>query len=646
MQKIRINIPEGIFYLSDYPQLLDNLPYNGSRYILNKVMTGCGATTMFLNDPRPTVLCSPRKELIRCKADSNEFRGKVHLFGLGEGSVIDKINAMKQYLDYCSAPFHDPLVPKILVTYDSMKHVLQGLKEIEQYRNTSVIQNFNFVIDEFQTIFTDASFRGSVEAEFMENIQGINNLVFLSATPYIEKYLDMLEEFKDIPYFELAWPDSSIRATQINKQQYHKGSPKQTIKRIIERYKSEGCFESTLDANGVECFATESVFFVNSVKFIISTIRDMIMNDQRLMAKGVNVICADTPENKKALDKIGLTIGHAPKRGEQHPAFTFVTKASFEGTDFYSTNACTYIFSDIKRSNMAIDISLDLPQIMGRQRLDENPFKYKATLFYSTIPEFTTQEEQEFFNNINDKSTKTDEVIQYFNSCQNKTVLLNMANKYRACEKTQKYEQDYISVVDNTLEGKPLFVFNKYVRINELRAWEVQKEQYTSDVYVMNSINNSILTNEAYETIKKEFLPDFDGSFEDKMKKYAEYADSHPLILQELRTMDMIPIKIRKYYDLIGSERLRALSWKEANVKRRLDNIPAEDLLTAEIRQTFVADWYSLKEIKTILQGIYDRQDIQRNAKATDLATYFTCTPQKRTNRDGTRDNGYALSPK
>ena len=31
------------------------------------------------------------------------------------------------------------------------------------------------------------------------------NLCFVSATPMIDEYLDMLDEFKDLPYYELDW---------------------------------------------------------------------------------------------------------------------------------------------------------------------------------------------------------------------------------------------------------------------------------------------------------------------------------------------------------------------------------------------------------------------------------------------------------
>ena len=125
MNKRTIKIPEGIYYLTSYPDLSYQL--TDKYYILNKVMTGCGATTFFLSDNIPTVLCVPRRELAFCKANSNLFKDKVHLFSSQSyltskdtGTVLDKINEMKDYLWQCRCR----MTPKIIVTYDSTKHVI------------------------------------------------------------------------------------------------------------------------------------------------------------------------------------------------------------------------------------------------------------------------------------------------------------------------------------------------------------------------------------------------------------------------------------------------------------------------------------------------------------------------------------------
>ena len=42
----------------------------------------------------------------------------------------------------------------------------------------------------------------------------------------------------------------------------------------------------------------------------------------------------------------------------------------------------TVVLSDANIETLAVDISLDLPQILGRQRLVENPWKDEATVYF------------------------------------------------------------------------------------------------------------------------------------------------------------------------------------------------------------------------------------------------------------------------
>ena len=63
MKKEFIYLPEGLHFLEDYKELEPQI-LSFHTCVFNKVVTGCGATTMFLDDPLPTILCSPRKALM------------------------------------------------------------------------------------------------------------------------------------------------------------------------------------------------------------------------------------------------------------------------------------------------------------------------------------------------------------------------------------------------------------------------------------------------------------------------------------------------------------------------------------------------------------------------------------------------------
>ena len=96
----------------------------------------------------------------------------------------------------------------------------------------------------------------------------------------------------------------------------------------------------------------------------------------------VNIICSKSKESE--LQKAGYSLGFSPKYGDDHKTYTFITKCAFEGVDFYSTNAMTYIFSNPNLGCEAADIQTDIPQIMGRQRRKDNKFRFDAILYFQS----------------------------------------------------------------------------------------------------------------------------------------------------------------------------------------------------------------------------------------------------------------------
>ena len=70
-----INVPVQYRYLSQWPDLLNILPQQG-KIILNKVNTGCGGTTLFLQSGLPTILVSPRSNVLYSKAVQRTHRRK------------------------------------------------------------------------------------------------------------------------------------------------------------------------------------------------------------------------------------------------------------------------------------------------------------------------------------------------------------------------------------------------------------------------------------------------------------------------------------------------------------------------------------------------------------------------------------------
>ena len=239
MQKQTIVIP-GASHLDTFRGLVES-QFPAGSFVLDKKLTGCGATTMFLRDGWYTILLSPRVLLVDCKANDPEFKGLVHEFRKADDRSTKSYVLQDQMMDYIHRtelgnPFNH-YVPKILVTYDSFKYVVERLKK------EGILDRFRIVVDEFQTLMTDAAYRAPVEMEVMENLKHSNNVIFLSATPCLEYYLDQLTAFQNLPLVELKWPKEAYHTANIQTLPYYRQSIGKTASRIIQRYFDEGCCE-------------------------------------------------------------------------------------------------------------------------------------------------------------------------------------------------------------------------------------------------------------------------------------------------------------------------------------------------------------------------------------------------------------------
>jgi hypothetical protein len=287
---------------------------------------------------------------------------------------------------------------------------------------------------------------------------------------------------------------------------------------------------------------------------------------------------------------------------------------------------------------MAIDISLDLPQIMGRQRLDANPFKYSATLYYDTIPEFSEQKKTEFMENVQKKKASTNADIQNFAHSADP---VKDARRIRNSQQFDKYKYDYTSVIDDKATNQLQVVMNWYVMANEIRAWEVQSSQYVNGTYVMGTANDAFANSApSSHNLVLTFLNGFVGTFSDQMEMFSLFLDAHPECAPELMACVRIPSDIKDYYAALGTDRMRSQGWKESAIKAAM-NTNFVDMET-EIFNTFEpGTWYSLKDIKAKLQDIYNRHQHTKVAKAVDLKSYRNCVEKKMTVVSGTREKGY-----
>ena len=665
MNKQVINVPQGIRYISEW----NGFRLNDFPHILDKKIPGCGFTEWAITNNEDLVLCSPRKILLQNKYD--QHKGEVFLVVNEYEKVIDSgrdlaskkpsmpkdqvfdEEAKKEYfkklthdlLTYIKDRHYWKKPVKILVTYDSFKLIYDIL-----HFDLSM-QNYRVVVDEFQSIFTDSRFKPDTELIFMSYLKKLKRVCFVSVTPMMESYLDKLEDFKWLQYFELDWealqPGRTIKP-KLKILQSKSVFP--SAKKIIDPYKT-GQFEKSWKKVGdsiVEVESREAVIYVNSVNNILS-----IIKQADLKYDEVNILCANTEENRKKIRrKLGkeFSIGKVPLRNEPRKMFTFCTRTVYLGADFYSDNARSFIISDANIETLAVDISLDLPQILGRQRLEENPWKNEATFYYKPLAGNKKLTKDDFDKRIAWKLKLTNDVlISYQNTpVENRDGLVGKCN---SSVKLENYKDDYVAVDKiynpNTMEYNLVPVQNNLVLIAEERAYDIQQVDYADRFTVFNSINSIVAGDQLNKEIEN-FMQTYESlpRLYDKLKYLCEYnpisTDFRRIIMNHISEKHF-----KEYYEILGPERCKALGYNITKLNKDLgvisfDQITLTDLISKEFS---IGDRLTRTTIKERLSIIYSSCGYEKAPKATDLEKWFEINEILMT-ENGKRIKGFKIIKK
>lgn len=667
MEKQKLEVPSGIRYMSEW----EDYRIHSFPHILNKQIPGCGYTEYCIRNSDDTILCSPRKILLQNKYEQhpdttflvvNTYESEVgtdkdltkyprvrRTFGYRKPNLEKIKKEAKQREDffkeltykislYIKACRLNNKPVKILVTYDSFRIV----KDIIRHQDR--LENFQIVVDEFQSIFTDSKFKSDTEMQFVDNLQEIQRVCYVSATPMIEKYLDMLEEFKNLPYYELDWEakdpcrvSKPKIITRNLKSVYMEAGP--IIKDYLDgkfeyRYVRDPESDNEKDVKKIE--SREAVFYVNSVNNITSIIKRAGLTPEQ-----VNILVANTPENVTRIKKnLGAKykIGTVPLRDEPRKMFTFCTRTVYLGADFYSDNARSFIISDANIDTLAVDITLDLPQILGRQRLRENPWKDEAILFFKSIATGNKQAKEIFDEKLAKKGKTSENLLSVFQKGNNEEKG-DLSVAYQKLAKTFNYKDDFVAVNEKKIGDTKILtpVFNNLVKVSEMRAYEIQQVDYSDRFTVFNELGKvgGVDDIEELEKFFKEYKKQ--GHRQYKLKYLCEYCEKvgNLSILQHIEEK-----RFCEYINLLGLDVCRSLWYKISDLDKKL-SILSFDItkIREELSNEFeVGKSYTKADIKEKLSNIYKKLGYKASPKATDLGEYFEmkeCLVNNGTKRSG-----------
>lgn len=596
-----IKVPENVEFLTDWNGF--ELP----KGILNKGVTGCGATSVAIEDEHKTIICSPRINLIKNKV--GQHKG---LFGVFGDVKNDEIMA---YLEKAETP-------KIMVTYDSMPRLAKLIDDKSDWR---------VVVDEYHYLLIDSGFRSDKAIALLDVVNEFDYVTYLSATPIADKYIQGMEHFKDVPYTELIWGD---RVERIYVEREVSAKPIDNAIKIVRNYQN-GNFPKEGDAVSKEC-----VIFLNSVTNIAN-----IIHQTKIPPEDVNIIVADTEENRKLVRQIGkgYDIGIIPLEGEPHKMFTFCTSTAFAGCDFYSPCASTFVISDNKKVHTSIDIATELAQIAGRQRLACNPFRKTMVFIYNV--DIGESNADIYKNAIEQKLEKSIKMAEWKNGAPD-YFKKDVIKETSEMQNIKKYSESYVRYD----EKSDSFTVNRWAYLNELFAYDVQHENYQDSIIIKKQLEESGfgIKGEEKRSDYKEQLKCIlvKEGFADRMKRYCELRqlkETNPYYLAD-EIMERQYEDLKLYYDRLGYDRIKALGYKEKDMKNELERSYRENDIKRKFREVFVVgERMSTEEIKRTMTEIYANYGIRKNGVAKQLENEYGIRMKyvKISTPDGIRKGGY-----
>ena len=629
-----IRIDSGVEYLSAWRDQngqckFDQYLSNG-RMLVNKVATGCGFTTYCLCNNENTILVAPRTAMLRNKMEQfNEKMCVIYYFNrekTANKTIDDLRNEFLVYCQICAAE-HRPL--KLLVTYDSFIN-LANMLEVDFGIN--IHNDYRIYIDESHSLIKDIPLKefnnNLVLTNFLKRLFQYERLVFISATPII-KYIGNIDQFRayDVDYWELEWSNLTPVSIRPNSCKNSLDAFDQIFKRYTQNSDPYGrhFFDAKYYMDGHVDYSYEAVIFVNSVLDIRKIITKYVNKLGLIDISDITVFCANTSDNQRDLHKVHgqLNISTSiPKPGQRHTTWTFATRTVFEGADFYSQSASSYVVANYNVKCLSLDIASDIPQIIGRQRLKENKFRDRLNVFYT-----------------NSIKTISDD---YFRELQQKK--MDESNKRISIWKTAP--QDCKDAVLEDLNEKIylhpdefyLKTVDGFPQINNLI---VISEQYSRDI-LKNQAGLFVMSHTAgqnhYSRPVQQLLDDITAissakSMHDKLKLVYDRLCSCPECEDEIFAMlnNECHSDVAYYFNKLPLERIQANgfdTWKmDGEISFRNGAADIKIILQNKFESGQV---YSKKEIKAVLQDVYDSTGMRKTAKATDLQKYVKCRECKK----------------
>jgi len=568
-------------YLGDF---MKDLPEN---VMLNKVITGCGGTTVALKSKHPYVIAVPFNTL---RENKERWAKEYDIELLGVWGSVDE------------SDFANFKGNKFIVVYDSLGKLTKWLSDR--------VKNHRILIDESHLLLNQASFRTEAIPIVLENYKKYKSFTFMTASPPKQEY--QLPELRDIERADIIWSDNVLEDLKIERYKIKRGQLNTTIAGLCYSHLKEE-----------DKFRGNAHVFFNSVKGIIDVIKKLRVNDVG-SPNDVSIVCANNTENK---EKIFAELNHSwhiTNAGQNVKKINLYTSTAFEGSDVYDENGITYIAVNGEQNHTKVNIRGTLPQIAGRIR---NQIDRKIRLIYTESTNYRFDTEEEFSKVVKMELSEAEKRVIAINS--------ELIPRYKSL-KIEDAKTDNYLLVREYEDGKLIVKPNESAWYSQMANWETLNTtfkvgKYNDKPVVHNYVKHSY-TNKEIDN-KHSFLFEIVSGDKYSFKElYLQY-----LKAMEEKDIDLcIRIEgkdrtIKKAYDKLTPKKVKALRYRRQDI---IDEMAVMDKTKTSAQKIVrrldfkVGGVYAKDLIKQNIQTAYNVFRIDKLAKATDIKEWYLVKEQ------------------
>ena len=550
-------------------------------YWIDKSIGNCGLSYLALKDNNNAVILVPRVELADNKASQKDNYPNLLVVKYG----VSKFDV----LDYIKSCKKNNIPYKIISTYDSF-----ALGKLDYILDDNSCRIY---IDESQFLIEFPLRHSELSVDLHKRLEkNIERVSFFSAHPPKREYLP--EYIQNMPSIKYIWLNQRKATPYI----LDTSTPYLTLNKILKELLDKGSY--TLE----DLTFKKVIIFINSIEGIKKVVEKLNS------PMNVAYIVGDTVRNDNKLNELAYRLEDC----KSLPTITIGTTSMISGVDLYDEETFNIVVSSSTKQFTLFDKELDVPQAITRQRLDNNPLNDKF-LFMINVKDMEYKIQN--LSNIFEKDLKTLHTV-----VENLNYLKEGEKDY-----TIGYENFKGYYFLNETDG--VFYANEYLLKAKRYIFEQLYKQYENgyDVMATNKPNIRILDTNKFAA----------PTYTD----YAIFVNESETISEKLNIIKNIKNSNWKQLLTYGMEKDKVLlNYKEANdfYNKRNDF----KSIQSKIKKTFKTEiFYSLSEIKTKLQIIYNENGLKRTAKATDLYEFFDVRNENKSIK-GNRVKGMSLKQK